>query len=312
MQLFERIRIISSEVADSQKQLATLLGLPRNTFQAYLKAERQDNLWPLLPRILEVCPQVRRDWLYFGEGAMLITDNAPPPLTAENAEGRLTGDLLDVVLGFMHIMPDEAARRSGIDKASLDMLLESRVVPNFAQLEALYTKLGIIPAYFFDGNEHQMCRSNDPLLCVYYALGLQGIEPDAFRVSEIFAVDYDEAKEFLTEWREFRKQGRALRLPKLWDEKLTENTKFCCSWLLGGNPPVIMLDEAPKVAENAERLSLPSQEINDLQKELLEARAKIIALQEELLSQTRQLHSDPQAKKELQTSLSGTPDAPTR
>lgn len=63
---------MSSSVVGSQKRLAKLLNIPQNTFQGYLKIERQDNLWPLLPLILKVVPQVSREWLYFGEGDMLI------------------------------------------------------------------------------------------------------------------------------------------------------------------------------------------------------------------------------------------------
>lgn len=70
MKLFERVRVISTEVARSQSDLAKRLGLTLSTFNGYLNEKRQDNLWPLLPRILELYPQLNRDWLYFGEGEM--------------------------------------------------------------------------------------------------------------------------------------------------------------------------------------------------------------------------------------------------
>ena len=70
MKLFERVRVISTEVARSQSDLAKRLELTLSTFNGYLNEKRQDNLWPLLPRILELYPQLNRDWLYFGEGEM--------------------------------------------------------------------------------------------------------------------------------------------------------------------------------------------------------------------------------------------------
>lgn len=71
MDLFQRVRKLSFEVAGSQSKLAQMLGLSQPTFNGYLNETRQNNLWPLLPKILEFFPQVRRDWLYFGEEPML-------------------------------------------------------------------------------------------------------------------------------------------------------------------------------------------------------------------------------------------------
>lgn len=70
MKLFERVRLISTDVARSQTDLAKKLGLSQPTFNGYLNEKRQDNLWPLLPQILELYPQLSRDWLYFDEGEM--------------------------------------------------------------------------------------------------------------------------------------------------------------------------------------------------------------------------------------------------
>lgn len=74
MELFERIKKISKKFTGSDKALAELLDLKQQTFCGYLREERQNNLWPLLPRILVLFPQISRDWLYFDEGEMLTTD----------------------------------------------------------------------------------------------------------------------------------------------------------------------------------------------------------------------------------------------
>lgn len=81
MELFERVKQAATEEAGSNTKLAGMLGIPQPTFQGYLKESRQDNLWPLLPRIIEVLPKISREWLYFGEGEMLRTyekTQAPP------------------------------------------------------------------------------------------------------------------------------------------------------------------------------------------------------------------------------------------
>ena len=71
MQLFERIAKIAREIAGSQVRLAEKISVNPRTFQGYVQANRQDNLWPLLPDILRAYPQLSREWLYFDEGEMI-------------------------------------------------------------------------------------------------------------------------------------------------------------------------------------------------------------------------------------------------
>ena len=91
MQLFERIAKIAREIAGSQVRLAEKISVNPRTFQGYVQANRQDNLWPLLPDILREYPQLSREWLYFDEGEMTNGaeggGNVPPipSLERENA-----------------------------------------------------------------------------------------------------------------------------------------------------------------------------------------------------------------------------------
>lgn len=71
MQLFERVRLLAKEKEKSVSRLAAKLKLGQTTFNGYLSENRQFHLWELLPKILELYPDVNRDWLYFGEGEML-------------------------------------------------------------------------------------------------------------------------------------------------------------------------------------------------------------------------------------------------
>lgn len=70
MELFKRVKEISKHFTSSDKALAEKLGFKQATFSGYLNEKRQDNLWPILPNILELFPSLSRDWLYFGEGPM--------------------------------------------------------------------------------------------------------------------------------------------------------------------------------------------------------------------------------------------------
>jgi len=98
MQLFERIKVISEGVAQSQTALGKALGLSQSKFQGYLNAVSEKNLWQYLPKILELHPQVSRDWLYFGEGEMLVSGDervvvkqlrtAMPPMRAAMSRGQ--------------------------------------------------------------------------------------------------------------------------------------------------------------------------------------------------------------------------------
>lgn len=96
MQLFERVRAIANEIAGSQTKLALALGLKQETFCGYLKETRQDNLWPILPRILEIYPDISREWLYFNEGAMVAGGQKAVYLSKE-AESPLAAALAEIV-----------------------------------------------------------------------------------------------------------------------------------------------------------------------------------------------------------------------
>ena len=91
MLLFQRVKEVASVLAGSQTLLGEKLGFssPR-TFQAYLTEARQDNLWPLLPKILEIFPELSRDWLYFVEGTMLPSNKpAEAAVSSDDCQKRI-------------------------------------------------------------------------------------------------------------------------------------------------------------------------------------------------------------------------------
>lgn len=84
MLLFERVKRAAKKYFGSDKGLAEALGIPQSTFSAWLNEKREANLWPHLSSIMALCPEVSRDWLYFGEGEMLLGEDLPAPVAPEN------------------------------------------------------------------------------------------------------------------------------------------------------------------------------------------------------------------------------------
>lgn len=98
MELYQRVREIIKKLAPSQAVFADQLGLKSNTLNGYLKKNRQDNLWPHLHRILELYPQINRDWLFHGEEPMFDVDK-PEIWTYGSVRLRLHPDVEDDPLG---------------------------------------------------------------------------------------------------------------------------------------------------------------------------------------------------------------------
>lgn len=83
MELFERVRLLAKTKERSLTVFSDKLNIAQNTFNGYLKESRQSNLWEILPKILELYPDVSRDWLYFGEGEMLGEERVKPETIKE-------------------------------------------------------------------------------------------------------------------------------------------------------------------------------------------------------------------------------------
>lgn len=96
MQLFQRVKFLAKSKTGSAKALADKLGKAQSVFNAYLNESRQNNLWPLLPQILELYPDVSRDWLYFGEGEMLSKEPRANPQALIEENERLRAELESV------------------------------------------------------------------------------------------------------------------------------------------------------------------------------------------------------------------------
>lgn len=87
MELFERIRYLSEIKGVSFAKIAKFLDVPQQTFHQWLKKGSQKNLWEHLPKILELYPDVRPEWLYMGQEPAFKdgTASTEPELTPEEA-----------------------------------------------------------------------------------------------------------------------------------------------------------------------------------------------------------------------------------
>lgn len=66
MELFERIRYLSENKNKSLSKIAIHVGVTPQAFNKWLKLESEHNLWNHLPKILELFPDVREEWLFIG------------------------------------------------------------------------------------------------------------------------------------------------------------------------------------------------------------------------------------------------------
>jgi hypothetical protein len=81
MELYERVDEIIRRTAKSRSNLAKQLKIRQTTFNSWFSRERQNYFFPSLLAILELYPHVSRDWLFFGEGEMLKSDDKKPMIS---------------------------------------------------------------------------------------------------------------------------------------------------------------------------------------------------------------------------------------
>lgn len=97
MELFERMRYLAEIKGLSLAKFAKMLGFSQQTFHRWLTIQTQKHLFDHLPKVLELFPDVRPEWLYMGQEPAFKdgTEAEPGPskerlaeLEAENARLR--------------------------------------------------------------------------------------------------------------------------------------------------------------------------------------------------------------------------------
>lgn len=124
MQLYERVKSILAALTISQSEMARRLNMPQRTFQGYLNDKRQDNLWPILPKILEIFPRISRQWLYFGEGPMLIGQDVPldqpvPLQELQQAVEMMARDAAGTNKSLLQLIAGQAGEQDAVEKVRM-------------------------------------------------------------------------------------------------------------------------------------------------------------------------------------------------
>lgn len=70
MELYERIRLLAQAKSISLAKLAEYIDIYPQKFNQWLNEKSQKNLWEHLPKILDNLPDIRPEWLYYGEEPM--------------------------------------------------------------------------------------------------------------------------------------------------------------------------------------------------------------------------------------------------
>ncbi|MGV7004663.1 hypothetical protein [Desulfovibrio sp. QI0442] len=128
MKLYQRVKKIAQDLAGSEVKLGTAMKMNPRTLNGYLKESREHNLWPLLPTILKIFPQVSREWLYFDEGEMLKADceKALKPI-------RSAADQADQNIGAVPALEKEnAALRELVDSKNEVIALQKQLLAKVA------------------------------------------------------------------------------------------------------------------------------------------------------------------------------------
>lgn len=91
MKLFERIRYLSTRKRFSLSKIAKSIDVPQQTFHQWLKPGSEKNLWEHLPKILELFPDVRPEWVYMGQEPAFKdgTEAEPAPPSSQITELQL-------------------------------------------------------------------------------------------------------------------------------------------------------------------------------------------------------------------------------
>lgn len=79
MELYERIRQLASAFDLSISGIAGLCGVKPATFHRWMNGASQRNIYAHLPIILAAYPDVRPEWLYYGDAPMLKSEMSSPP-----------------------------------------------------------------------------------------------------------------------------------------------------------------------------------------------------------------------------------------
>lgn len=87
-EIFERLKLLQPHLAKSRTALAETLGVDVSTFSGLLRRQ-SNNIYPLLPKIFELLPDLSAEWLYLGKGSMFDSADKPEEGNAAHLAARI-------------------------------------------------------------------------------------------------------------------------------------------------------------------------------------------------------------------------------
>lgn len=174
----------------SQLAFARFLGASQGKVKAWAGGQ-----WPLASDLAVLAEKLgfSYQWLVTGEGEPEECGRAAAgtPDSARNAAGRLVGHLLhDIIKGELRLTPDQFATATGIGRAALDELLESRRLPSWDELTRMSRAFGVSPLFLLTGQGRDT-RAADGISRFSRATGVPG---DAYNVSAALGVPVEEVE----------------------------------------------------------------------------------------------------------------------
>lgn len=127
MNFKDRVDFILKKKSLSRTDLSKKLGLSQSTFNGYFAPGKEDALAPYLWKLMDLFPDISRDWLFFGEGK---------PFLEEKEEYT---HIADTLYDLLRLLPDEPAKVAavgGISMQQLDSLLARHEPPDLLTLSA--------------------------------------------------------------------------------------------------------------------------------------------------------------------------------
>lgn len=140
--LYDRILKTIDIFGLTKSKIAEEIGVTYKTFSGYLKPEGEHNLWQYLPLLLELCPRLSRQWLYFGEGPMRIGFGVPldrpVPLQeiaeAVEAMANDAGGTNEMLLRYIAGLPKEWVDEGRTENKQIVKTLEKKLAETQAEL----------------------------------------------------------------------------------------------------------------------------------------------------------------------------------
>lgn len=131
-----RIKLLLKKKGLSQNAFSKMLGIKQATLNRNIRLENNEELAPLLWKICEICSDVSRDWLFFGEGEPFGNASAE-----WNPEYVRVGDtLFDLVPMIGH---EKFMAAAGINESRLNDLMGGKALPTAEELTAWLLKLHV-------------------------------------------------------------------------------------------------------------------------------------------------------------------------